>query len=139
MSGAFRIALWVAAGSALGGTLRLAVSHLHLTHGDVSGFPWATLTVNVAGSLVIGYLARHANSDGLLPCPEPVRQFLLAGICGGFTTFSLFSLETLMLLEAGSRVMAAGYVLATLAGGVAAAAAGWSLASRMVTRRNVSA
>ncbi len=138
MNGTFRVALWVAAGSALGGILRLAVSHLHLAHGDVTAFPWATLTVNVAGSLLVGYLARHTNSDGLLPCAEPVRQFLLAGICGGFTTFSLFSLETLMLLDAGNRVMAAGNILATLAGGVAAAAVGWSLASRMAARRDVS-
>ncbi|MCC5809841.1 MAG: fluoride efflux transporter CrcB [Ectothiorhodospiraceae bacterium] len=139
MSWEWKIGLWVALGSAIGGMLRLAVSHVHLSHGDISGFPWATLTVNIAGSLLIGYFARHTRGDGLLPSGERFRQFLMAGICGGFTTFSLFSLETALLLQAGHFPMAAIYVLGTLVGGVAAAAAGWSLANRMIARGNVSA
>jgi fluoride exporter len=65
-----------------------------------SSFPLGTLTVNIAGSVLIGFLATLADERGIL-APEP-RLFLVVGVLGGFTTFSSFSLETLRLAQAGA-------------------------------------
>ncbi len=65
------------------------------------GFPWGTLTVNVLGSLVIGLTAAMLSADGRFPAPNSVRQFLMVGVCGGYTTFSAFSLQTLTFIQGG--------------------------------------
>lgn len=86
------------------------------------GFPWWTLSINIAGSLLmgllIGVLAR--NSDG----GETARLFVGAGILGGFTTFSSFSMEFWMLFERGQNAQAAAYVLASVIGAVVACGLG---------------
>jgi CrcB protein len=64
-------------------------------------FPLGTLLINVAGSLLIGWIAAAATPDGPLPDSTLLRLLLMTGLCGGFTTFSAFSLQTLMLLRAG--------------------------------------
>lgn len=88
-----RLYLWVGAGGALGGGGRYLLS-LWLAG---SGLPWATLLANCIGSLLIGwYVALPAQSRWTR---EPVHLFVTAGFCGGFTTFSLFSLETISLLQ----------------------------------------
>ena len=96
----------VAVGSALGGVLRYLVS---LGLAAQKGFPWATLSVNVIGSFLIGLLsgliARHYGGNG-----ESVRLFSVVGLCGGFTTFSTFSNETFRLLEGSQWLSAAVYV-----------------------------
>ncbi len=93
----------VALGSALGGTLRGAIS---LAAPAGAGLPWATLAVNVLGSFAIGLYAALAGPDGRLRASPRQRQFVMTGLCGGFTTFSVFSLESLRFLQAGQTAMA---------------------------------
>jgi CrcB protein len=96
----------VAAGSATGGVLRYLVSLLTGPWLGV-GLPWATLFVNVTGSFVIGfYAARIAARD-----TDPrLRHFVTTGLCGGYTTFSAFSLETLRLAQMARLDLAALYI-----------------------------
>ena len=115
--------LLVAVGSGLGGVLRYLVPGWI---GAAKGFPWATLTVNVVGSLLIGLLsglvARHGGSSA-----EAVRAFAVAGFCGGFTTFSTFSNETFRLIEHGQPVAAALYAGVSVLAGLAAVFLGQGL------------
>jgi CrcB protein len=104
--------LWVALGSAVGGMGRFACSGLGARYLSET-FPWGTLFVNVLGSLVIGVLAAVMPADGRL-LAENARVFLMVGICGGFTTFSSFSLETLNLARNGDWGAAIGYTLGSV-------------------------
>jgi len=89
----------VALGGALGSILRYGMNRwLSLLFGSV--LPWGTILINIAGCFVIGALAALFQGVGS-SAPNEVRQFLLVGLCGGFTTFSSFSLQTLDLLQAG--------------------------------------
>jgi CrcB protein len=95
--------LWVGLGSALGGMGRFWIAGvIGQRYGDA--FPWGTILVNVTGSFAIGVLAAAAGTDGRLhPKLSPLAaQFFMVGICGGYTTFSSFSLQTLKLIQAGS-------------------------------------
>ena len=89
---------YVAAGAVLGGLARYLASLLIL---PVSGFPLATLFVNVTGSFIIGFYGTLSGPDGRLFATAEQRQFVMTGFCGGYTTFSSFSLETVRLLRAG--------------------------------------
>jgi len=98
--------IWIAIGSALGGVARYWCSGVSaLVFGET--FPWGTLIVNILGSLVIGFVATISGPDGRLFLSTPVRQFIMVGICGGYTTFSSFSLQTLNLMEDGQWTYAA--------------------------------
>ncbi len=90
----------VAAGSAMGGTLRFWLSGL-VANWVGQTFPWGTLVINVTGSLAIGFFATLTGPDGRLFVPGEWRQFFMTGICGGYTTFSSFSLQTLTLAQDG--------------------------------------
>jgi CrcB protein len=95
----------VAAGSVIGSLLRaLASLALQATLG--SGFPWGTLFVNITGSLAIGFYAALTGPDGRLFVGARQRQFVMTGICGGYTTFSAFSLDTFRLMQAGHFLLA---------------------------------
>lgn len=111
------------AGGAIGAGLRYLAGGVALRMaGD--GFPWGTLGVNVAGSLAMGLLV------ALLPRfggDEGARLFLGVGVLGGFTTFSAFSLETVLLIERGQPGLAAAYVLASVMVSVGALFAGLAL------------
>lgn len=98
----------VAMGSALGGVARFAVGHFAGRWLGLA-FPWGTLAVNVAGSALIGYLAAV-----LGPQPSTARWFWMTGICGGFTTFSAFSLEAFSYFRQGDLCRAALYVSASV-------------------------
>jgi CrcB protein len=92
--------LWIAVGSALGGVLR------HWCSGVAAQligetFPWGTLIVNVAGSFAIGFFFTYSGPDGRQLVDPVTRQFVMVGICGGYTTFSSFSLQTLNLMRDG--------------------------------------
>jgi CrcB protein len=106
--------LWVALGSAVGGAGRYGVSSL-MARQVGEGFPWGTLTVNIVGSLLITFIATLTGPDGRLMANPAVRQFLLVGVLGGFTTFSSFSIQTLVLAQDGEWGKAAGNVLASVA------------------------
>ena len=92
--------LWVAAGSALGGMGRYGFGLLAARLWG-EAFPWGTIAINVIGSFVIGFFAALTVPDGVLPASANLRTFVMVGICGGFTTFSAFSLQTIDLLRAG--------------------------------------
>ena len=104
---------WVALGSALGGVGRYWVFEYFARHVG-SGFPWSTLAVNVAGSLLIGLSATLTGPEGRFELGGQGRQFLLLGLFGGFTTFSAFSLETLVMIQDGDWLPAAGNILASV-------------------------
>src|SRR5437016_730243 len=72
-------------------------------------FPWATILINILGSLVIGFLATFTGPEGRLPAPLDARALLIVGLCGGFTTFSAFSLQTLDLARDGRLLLGGQY------------------------------
>ncbi len=89
---------WVAIGGALGSVARFWFSGVIARYfGEI--FPWGTILVNISGSLLIGFLAALAEPGGRRFVGPTGQQFLMYGICGGFTTFSSFSLQTLNLLR----------------------------------------
>lgn len=92
--------LYIAVGSALGGMARFACSSLAArAFGET--FPWGTLIVNVVGSFVIGLFTALTGPDGRLVTSPDARLFVTVGVCGGYTTFSSFSLQTLSLMRSG--------------------------------------
>ena len=90
--------LAVAFGAAAGGVLRYWVAMWFGMHAG-EGFPWGTLFINVTGSAFIGFFATLSGPDGRLLVAPQARLMVMTGVCGGYTTFSTFSLETLRLLE----------------------------------------
>jgi fluoride exporter len=112
----------VMAGGALGAVMRYQFSRW-LPVG--TGWPWATFAVNVVGGLAMGLLAAWAYRTG--HATEGMRLLLGAGVLGGFTTFSAFSLEMAMMIERGQLGMATGYALASVLLAVLAVFAGLAL------------
>ena len=127
--------LWVALGGALGSVARYWMTNAVAA---LTGprFPWGTIAINIIGSFIIGFVAFLTTPVGRVSISFDIRAFILVGICGGYTTFSAFSLQTLELmrsghwLEAGANILLsvvacilaawAGYVLGTLLGGTPA-------------------
>lgn len=75
-----------------------------------AAFPWGTLIVNVLGSFIIGFAAATMHQGGRFPASGDARAFLMVGVCGGYTTFSAFSLQTFTLIQGGHWLPAAGNV-----------------------------
>lgn len=98
----------IALGGALGSVLRFTVG------GWVAAVPWGTMVVNVLGSFVIGLLFYGLEPLGRCGCPHALRQGLLVGLCGGFTTFSSFSVEALSLMHQEAWGRMAVYVLGSV-------------------------
>jgi len=96
---------WIALGSALGGAGRHWLSGL-LAQRFGESFPVGTLVVNVSGSFLIGLAAALSDPTGRLLVSSPTRQFIMAGVLGGYTTFSSFSLQTLNLAREGEWLAA---------------------------------
>ena len=120
--------LWIAAGGALGSLLRYWVTLLTAAWlGE--RMPWGTILINISGSLVIGVIAAMAESGGRWALSPDIRLFLMVGICGGYTTFSSFSLQTLDLLRSGAVVRATVNIAGSVALCVAAVAVGHAVAS----------
>ncbi len=105
--------LWIALGSALGGVGRFWLTGVIARH-SAGTFPWDTLVVNVTGSLVIGFFSTATGPDSRIVVDSSFRQFFMIGICGGYTTFSSFSLQTLSLVRDGEWL----YAGANIAGSV---------------------
>lgn len=131
--------LWVSLGSAIGACVRWSVGVGQSATESVTAVPWGTLGVNVAGSVLIGLYAAMASAKGPMRGGEAQDLFVMAGFCGGFTTFSLFSAEVLLLLQTGDAVGAGVLLLVStiiwLAGAWIGYRSGEHLASRLVTRR----
>jgi CrcB protein len=104
--------LWVALGSAIGGVSRFWVSGM-IANRIGGAFPWGTILVNISGSMLIGFLGGLTDPAGRMsPTVRTVAiNFLMIGVCGGYTTFSSFSLQTLNLLREGEFLFAGGNVL----------------------------
>ncbi len=97
--------LWIAVGSAVGGMARFWASGVTARLiGET--FPWGTMLVNVVGSFIIGFVATLTSPDGRLFVGSTTRLAIMAGFCGGFTTFSSFSIQTLNLLNDGEYLQA---------------------------------
>ncbi|MBN2234077.1 MAG: fluoride efflux transporter CrcB [Opitutales bacterium] len=104
---------WIAAGSAIGGMCRFALSGL-VAHRFGETLPWGTFAVNFIGSFLIGFIACLSAPDGRLLIGPTSRHLLMTGILGGFTTYSSFSLQTLNLARDGDFVRAGAYATGTL-------------------------
>lgn len=100
---------WVAIGAAIGGVGRYWLSGM-VAERIGETFPWGTLVINVTGSFVIGFFATLTGPDGRVLASSTMRQFVMTGICGGYTTFSSFSLQTLNLTRDGEWLYAGGNI-----------------------------
>src|SRR5487761_2176409 len=101
--------LWVALGGAIGTTGRYWLSGL-VARSIGETFPWGTLIINVTGSFAIGFFSTLTSSEGRFLVGPTGRQFFMTGVCGGYTTFSSFSLQTLGLARDGEWLQAGGNV-----------------------------
>ena len=113
--------LYVGLGSCLGGIARYLISSA--IRWDSHGLPWGTLAVNLIGCLLIGLfagiLSRHPS--------QTLHLLLIVGLCGGFTTFSTFSRESLTLLQSGQYAALVTYILISLIVGISLTATGYAL------------
>jgi fluoride exporter len=123
----FTSCLVVVLGGAVGTFLRYAISVLALPISRE--LPWGTIIINITGSFVIGLFGTLTLASGRYPAPENVRLFVMIGICGGYTTFSSFSLQTLDLLRSGATVRAALNIALSVVLCVAAVALGHVIAA----------
>jgi fluoride exporter len=118
--------LAVAVGGAMGSVARFWLAGVMTT---LTGprFPWGTLLINVVGSFVIGLVAAATLTPERIAMHPTMRVFLMTGVCGGFTTFSAFSLQTLELMQGGELVPAFGYAVGSVVLCVIATYCGWLL------------
>jgi CrcB protein len=119
---------WIAAGSALGGIARFWCSGV-IARAFGETFPWGTLIVNVSGSLLIGIIAALTGPDGRVFLGSTTRLALMAGFCGGYTTFSSFSLQTLSLVQDGEWWLAGANIALSVVACLVAVWAGYAFAT----------
>ncbi|MEF2551408.1 fluoride efflux transporter CrcB [Aurantimonas sp. A2-1-M11] len=117
--------LIVAAGGAVGATLR-HLSGMAALRLFGAGFPWGTVVVNVLGSFLMGLFIELAGRR--FDAPQEIRLLVATGCLGGFTTFSTFSLDAVVLAERGSHMLAAIYVIGSVVAAIGALFAGLALA-----------
>ncbi len=123
-------ALLIAIGGALGSLARWGLSEL-VARAWGPAFPWGTLLVNVTGSFLIGAAAGGSWNDVRLVDSPFVRHFVMVGVCGGYTTFSAFSLQTVSMLQAGDVGRAGIYAVASVLSCLVATWAGYALAAAL--------
>ena len=115
-------------GSGIGGAARLYVSTL-VSRGAGTQFPWGTFAVNILGCLAVGALGAMFEPASPLHVRQDLRVLLIVGVLGGFTTFSAFSLEALLLLQRGATTAAIAYVLGSVVACLLAASGSYVLVS----------
>lgn len=104
---------WIAIGGALGSVARFWCSGAAARlFGET--FPWGTLIVNVLGSFAIGFFSALTGPDGRWLVAARWREFFMVGVCGGYTTFSSFSLQTLNLVESGEWLRAGANIIGSV-------------------------
>jgi fluoride exporter len=118
--------LLVFLGAGIGGALRHGVN-VGCARVCGTAFPWGTLTVNILGSFIMGALAGWLAFKAGEGWSQPLRLFLTTGILGGFTTFSAFSLDAVLIWERGQNGLAATYVAASVLLSIAGLVAGLGL------------
>ncbi len=109
----FQLYAVVALGGALGTVARYFVSGV-VANAFGETFPWGTMIINITGSFIIGFFWTLTAPDGRLFVSGSTRQFVMTGFCGGFTTFSSFSLQTMNLMRDGEWLYAGGNVLGSV-------------------------
>ena len=119
--------LFIMLGGAVGTLVRYLISVL--TSAATHELPWSTIAINVAGSFVIGFFGTLTLASGRLPVSENTRLLVMVGLCGGFTTFSSFSLQTFDLLRNGYIIRAAINILGSVVLCVSAVALGHTIAA----------
>ena len=128
----YRLLLSVALGSAVGGVARVVLGNAVQTRAG-GAFPMGTFVVNVTGSLLLGFLMRYTLAA---PSVSPeMRAMLTTGLCGGYTTFSTFSYETLTLIEAGDYRRASLYAALSVVLAIVATLVGVSIAGEVLRAR----
>lgn len=105
---------WIFLGGGLGSIARYAGSGFIARHFGET-FPWGTLLVNISGSFVIGLFATLTSTEGRWMVAPSAREFVMIGLCGGYTTFSSFSLQTLSLARDGEWFKAGANAVLSLA------------------------
>ena len=123
----FTACLFVVIGGATGTLARYLISVAALPFSQ--NLPWGTICINILGSFVIGLFGTLTLAHGRFPVSENARLFVMVGFCGGFTTFSSFSLQTLDLMRGGAPLQAAVNVVASVVLCIAAVAAGHLIAA----------
>jgi len=122
---------YVAVGSAVGGAARFALSSV--IQQRAGAFPLGTLVVNITGSLILGFLMRYAL--GSTSVSAETRALLTTGFCGGYTTFSTFSYETISLVQDGDYGRAATYAVVSVVASLVATFLGIAAASELLSAR----
>ena len=127
--------LLVGLGGALGSMARFGLSGLVASQiGEI--FPWGTLVINATGSFIIGFFATLTGPDGRVFASTESRQFVMTGLCGGYTTFSSFSLQTLNLTREGEWLRAGGNIAGSIVTCLVAVWLGHLLAAYLNTQRS---
>ena len=116
----------VALGGAIGSIARFWLTGV-MTALTGPRFPWGTLLINILGSFIIGLVAGITLAPERIAMHPDIRIFLMTGVCGGFTTFSAFSLQTLELMQTGDVIPAMGYAIGSVILCVVATYGGWAL------------
>ena len=124
----FTTCLIVLLGGALGSLARYLISVAALPISQ--SLPWGTIIINIVGSFIIGLFGTMTLAHGRFPASDNLRLFVMIGLCGGFTTFSSFSLQTLDLLRNGAVVRAAINIAASVVLCVLAVALGHYVATQ---------
>jgi len=123
----FTTCLLIMLGGAVGTLMRYLISVL--TTGSPHELPWGTIAINISGSFIIGFFGTLTLSNGRFPVSENVRLLVMVGICGGFTTFSSFSLQTFDLMRNGYVVRALVNVVGSVVLCICAVALGHAVAA----------
>lgn len=118
--------VWIGLFGLVGTFARFGLQNL-VQRATGAGFPWGTFIVNITGSFLVGLIARYGSGSAAMSAELKVG--LLVGLCGGYTTFSAFSLETVRLLQEGQWLRGAAYVLGSVVVSLAATAIGMRAAA----------